>query len=258
MDIATVAGLVLGTVFLVAAVACAPGASFAGFLDYPSLMIVLGGGLASVLICFPLRTLFSATRVLRRVFVNKQQDLRQLGAQLVSLAETARRDGLLALEDRQEEITHPLIRLGIQLAVDGSRPEVIEDILRSEMESAAARHRSGKSIIEQLARFAPAYGLIGTLLGLIIMLGRLNDPESVGPGMAVALITTLYGAVLSNLVLLPFAEKLAHLNKDEMAAMEMIVRAVLAIQSGEHPRIVEQRLNSFVPPRLRVVQRKAA
>lgn len=258
MDLATIVGLLVGFLFLGTAVAVSPGASFHDFLNYPSIMIVVGGAMTSALVCFPLKTFLGAMRSVRQVFVNRPQNRPDLIAQLVSLAETARRDGLLSLENRLPEISHPFIRLGIELAVDGTRPEVVEEILRSEMESVAQRHRSGKSLIDQLGRFAPAYGMIGTLLGLVIMLGQLNDPEAVGPGMAVALVTTLYGSVLANLVLLPFGEKLANLNRDELSAMDMIIRGIVAIQLGEHPRIIQQKLGTFVAPRLRVVHREAA
>ncbi|NUQ61003.1 MAG: MotA/TolQ/ExbB proton channel family protein [Pirellulales bacterium] len=258
MDIATVVGTLLGFAFMAIAILISPGASFGAFLDYPSIMVVIGGAMASVLICFPLRTFFNAPRVLKVVFFNRQPNTRELIEQLVSLAETARRDGLLALESRLEDISNPFIVLGIQMAVDGTRPEVIEDIMRTEIDAVAARHRTGKNLIDQLGKFGPAYGMIGTLLGLILMLGQLDDPDALGPGMAVALITTLYGAILSNSLLLPYSEKLAHLNKEELAAMEIVVRGILGIQSGENPRVIEQKLNTFIPPRQRTVQREAA
>ena len=177
---------------------------------------------------------------------------------IVSLAETARRDGLLALEGRIEEIDNPFVILGIQMAVDGTRPEVIEDIMRTEMDAVAARHSDGKKVVDQAGRFAPAFGMIGTLMGLIIMLGQLDDPDALGPGMAVALITTLYGAVISNVVMLPCAEKLGYLNQRELLVMEIAVRGIMGIQSGENPRVIEQKLTTFIPPRLRTAAEEAA
>jgi chemotaxis protein MotA len=167
------------------------------------------------------------------------------------LAETARRDGLLALEGRMHEVTNSFVKLGIQMAVDGTRPEVIEDIMRTEIDAIATRHRDGKAVMDQLGRFAPAYGMIGTLMGLIMMLSDMSDPSSIGAGMAVALITTLYGAIISNAVFMPFAEKLGFNNKSELNTLEIVVRGVLAIQSGENPRVIEQKLNTFLPPKLR-------
>ncbi|MFH1921094.1 MAG: MotA/TolQ/ExbB proton channel family protein, partial [Planctomycetota bacterium] len=209
MDVATIVGLLLGVSLLVITVAIAPGASFGAFIDYPSMMVVVGGCTAAVLVCFPLKNFLNTGRVFKNVFFNKSEDISKLIKQFVSLAETARRDGLLALEGRIEEVSNPFVVLGIQMAVDGTRPEVIEDIMRTEMDAVATRHQSGKKVLDQMGRFAPAFGMIGTLMGLIMMLGNLEDPSALGPGMAVALITTLYGAIISNVVFLPCAEKLS-------------------------------------------------
>lgn len=258
MDISSVAGLLLGCAFLVIAILIAPGASFGAFIDYPSVMVVIGGATSAVLISFPLKYCLGVAGVMKNIFVNKQDDISELIEQLVSLAETARRDGLLALEGRIEEITNDFIVLGIQMAVDGTRPEVIEDILRTEMDAVATRHQTGKKVLDQMGRFAPAFGMIGTLMGLIIMLGQLDDPDALGPGMAVALITTLYGAVISNLFFLPFAEKLGLINKLELLTMEIVVRGIMGIQSGENPRVIEQKLTTFIPPKLRPHSEEAA
>ena len=158
------------------------------------MIVVVGGSIAAVLMSFPLKNFLCFFGVMKKVFLNKQSDISELIEQIVSLAETARRDGLLALESRVDELENPFIVLGVQMAVDGTRPEVIEDILRTELDAVATRHRDGKAILDQMGRFAPAFGMIGTLMGLIIMLGNMEDPSSIGSGMAVALITTLYGA----------------------------------------------------------------
>jgi chemotaxis protein MotA len=160
---------------------------------------------------------------------------------------------MLALENRSEETAHPFIRLGVELAVDGTRPELLEEVLRSEIDALARRHREGKGMLDQLGRSAPAFGLIGTLLGLIVMLGNISDPSSIAGGMAVALITTLYGAVLSTASLLPMAEKLAYYSRQELLTREIIVRGILAIQAGEHPRLIAQRLQVYLPPQQRAV-----
>jgi chemotaxis protein MotA len=247
MDIASVVGAILGITLLLAAVAMAPNAPFGAFIDYPSAVMVFGGAAASVLICFPLRAVFNFLRVIKKVFFFREPDFHQIVEQMASLAETARRDGLLALEARIDEISHPLLVMGIQLAVDGTRPEVIESILRTEMEALSVRHRGGKAVMDQFGRFAPAFGMIGTLVGLIMMLTNMSDPNTIGPGMAVAMITTLYGAILANLFCLPFSEKLGYQSKRELLAMEVIVRGIMAIQSGENPRVIEQRLRAFAP-----------
>jgi chemotaxis protein MotA len=222
------------------------------------MMVVIGGAVAASMMCFPLKTILSFPLITKKVFLNKPSNTMDLIEQIVSLAETARRDGLLALESRLDEVRHPFIKLGIQMAVDGTRPEVIEDIMRTEIETVAARHRDGRALMDQLGRFAPAYGMIGTLMGLIMMLSNMSDPSSIGAGMAVALITTMYGAIVSNAVFIPFAEKLGFLNKQELSVLEIIIRGVLAIQSGENPRVIEQKLNTFLPPKQRPREEQAA
>jgi chemotaxis protein MotA len=258
MDIATVIGLVAGTAMLLLAILIAPGSSLGAFVDYPSLMVVGGGGICAIFIAFPLKSILSVTGVVKCVFLNKPPEISALISTIVSLAETARRDGLLALEAKMEEIADPFIVLGIQMSVDGTQPEIIEDILRTELDAVATRHRDGKGLLDQLGRFAPAFGMIGTLMGLIIMLGNMSDPSSIGSGMAVALITTLYGAIVSNVFFLPFAEKLGFINKQELLAMEIVVRGIMGIQSGDNPRVIEQKLNTFIPPKARAGSQEAA
>jgi chemotaxis protein MotA len=252
MDLATVIGVTLAIALIIGSIVMG-GASFSTFIDIPSLLVVGGGSLGAVLICFPLRTVLLVPGVTKKVFLNRATDYRAIINQLVSLAETARRDGLLALEAKLGQIDNPFIKLGIQMAIDGTRPEVIESILRSEMEAVATRHKDGKNLYDQMGKYAPAYGMIGTLLGLIMMLSNMSDPSGIGKGMAVALITTLYGSVVANVICLPFAEKLAFLNKQELLSLEIIIRGIMDIQSGENPRVIQQKLSTFLPPKQRVV-----
>ena len=258
MDIATVVGLGLGSVLLIGAILIAPGSSMGAFIDYPSAMVVIGGATAATLISFPLKNFLSVGGVVKNVFFSKPQNIPLLIELIVELAETARRDGLLALESKIDDVDNTFLVLGIQMAVDGTQPDVIEDIMRTDLDAVATRHRDGKSIFDQLGRFGPAFGMIGTLMGLIIMLGNMEDPSSIGAGMAVALITTLYGAILSNLFCLPIAEKLGFINRQEILAREIIVRGIMAIQSGDNPRVIEQKLNTFIPPKLRAGSQEAA
>ncbi|NOX56310.1 MAG: motility protein A [Planctomycetes bacterium] len=258
MDKATVGGLAMGTSLLVLSIMIAPGASFGAFIDYPSMAVVIGGAIAASCIAFPLKTLLQFPRVLRKVLMPNTQDLRPVIAQLVECAEIARRDGVLALENKTQEIEDPFLLLGIQMAVDGTDAELMEKILRSEMEAVAQRHKTGQSLMATLGRYAPAFGMIGTLMGLIIMLGNMDDPEAIGPGMAVALITTLYGAVVSNLLFLPFADKLAFYSKREMEVREIILRGLLSIQEGDNPRVLEQKLKICLPVSERQEEAKAA
>jgi chemotaxis protein MotA len=257
MDIATVVGFILAFGLIIGSILMG-NAPFTAFIDIPSGLVVIGGAMAAALMCFPLKNILAMPMVIKCVFLNKPPSIPELIAQLVSLAETARRDGLLALEGRMEEVEHTFIKLGVQMAVDGTRPEVIEDIMRTEMDAIATRHKDGKSVLDQLGRFAPAYGMIGTLMGLIMMLSDMSDPSSIGAGMAVALITTLYGAIVSNAIFMPFAEKLGFINKLELLELEIVIRGILAIQSGENPRVIQQKLGTFLPPKQRASEEEAA
>lgn len=256
MDISTIVGLLLG-VFLMLASIMIGGAPFSIFIDYPSIMVVFGGALSAVMICYPLKAVFAMPKIMLKVVLNKEPNIQETITQIVSLAETARRDGLLALESRMSEIKDPFIKLGVQMAIDGTKPEVIEDIMRTEIESMASRHSFGKGIMDQIGKYAPAFGMIGTLMGLVMMLQNMSDPSAIGVGMAVALLTTMYGAVLSNMFALPFAEKLGFYNRSELHGKEIVIKGVMALQSGENPRVIEQKLSTFLHPKQRK-QEKAA
>ena len=246
MDKATVVGVVVAVVLLLGAIAIAPGSSFGAFIDYPSLAVVVGGGIAATMIAFPMGQFFSMPMIVKKAVLPNPPEMAPAIKTLVECAEIARREGVLALENKVQDIEDPFILLGIQMAVDGSDTELIESVLRTEMVATSARHKTGKSLLETLGRYAPAFGMIGTLLGLIIMLGNMDDPAAIGPGMAVALLTTLYGALVSNVFALPFADKLAFYTKEEMQIREVIVQGILAIQNGDNPRIVEQKLSTYL------------
>lgn len=246
MDIASVVGLLLAIGLIIGSILLGS-APFTAFIDIPSVMVVIGGAIAAALISFPLASMLKAPKIALKVLLNKSEDRLELIKQIVSLAETARRDGLLALESKIAEIQHPLVRSGIQMAVDGTTPEIVEEVLRTEVEAMVTRHREGKGIMDQLGRFAPAYGMIGTLMGLIMMLQDMSDPSGIGAGMAVALITTLYGAIVANVFFSPFAEKLGLMSRQELVGMEIAIRGVMAIQSGESPRAIDQKLQTFLP-----------
>jgi chemotaxis protein MotA len=256
MDISSLVGFLLACGLILSSIMMGK-APFSAFIDLPSFMVVIGGAMAAGMMSFPLKQFLAAPLVMIKVFLNKPDNVPDLIEQIVKLAEVARRDGLLALESSLEEVTNGFIKLGIQMAVDGTRPEVIEDILRTEIDAVATRHRDGKALMDQMGRFAPAYGMIGTLMGLIMMLSDMSDPSGIGAGMAVALITTLYGAIAANVCFQPFAEKLGFINKEELLSMEIVVRGIMAIQQGENPRVIQQKLNTFLPAKLRVGQEAA-
>lgn len=258
MDKATIIGLGLGIGLLVLAIAIAPGSKFSAFWDSASFAVVVGGAIAAGFIAFPMKTMFGVPKVVMKVFFPKQESLSPVINQLVEFAEIARRDGILALESKTDEIKDPFILLGIQMAVDGTDAEMMETILRSEIMAVAERHKTGKATMDTIGRYAPAFGMIGTLMGLIIMLGNMDDPAAIGPGMAVALITTMYGALVSNLFCLPFADKLAFYSKREMETREVILRGILSIQDGDNPRVLEQKLKTILPPNEREAEQKMA
>ena len=256
MDVTTIGGLILGFLMMGCALAFMGmsgegGINLAGFIDPPAIMMVLGGGTAVMLVGFPLPRVLSMFPIAKKLFFRKKENPSELIQGVVKLAEVARRDGLLALEKKTKDIKDPFVALGIQMAVDGIKPEIVEEIMRTEIESMETRHNEGRKVLETIGRCGPAFGMIATLLGLVMMLGNLSNAASIGPSMAVALIGTLYGAVTANLICIPMAEKLACLNHEEVLIKEIVMRGVLSIQSGDSPRVVEQKLITFLPPKMR-------
>lgn len=252
MDIATLIGMVLGSVLIVGSILLG-GGDIGNFFDPPSVAVVIGGSIAALLVCFPVKELTNFVSVFKNVLFNEQRDISEIIGGMVALSETARRDGILALEERIEEIKDPFLVLGIRMSVDGMSPEVVEAVMRTEMDAVENRHEMGKSVMAAMGTYAPSFGMIGTLIGLVLMLANM-DPDKIGAGMAVALLTTLYGAIISNLFCLPMVNKLGYYNEKEMLSMEITVRGVIAIQAGENPRVIKQKLSTFVPPKYRVAE----
>ena len=253
MDLATIVGATAGFGLLIMGMALG-GASFSSFVDYPSVAIVIGGSLAALLVSYPLAHVLGMGKIVKNCFVHESRNVTSLIEDLVRYAEIARRDGILALENMTRDISDPFIVKGVQMAVDGTDPELIEQVLRGELDSLSERHGRGKSMVEALGKYAPAFGMIGTLIGLVVMLKSMGSDggmDKIGQGMAVALITTLYGAILANLLFLPLAEKLTYYTNEELLLKEIVVRGVMSIQSGDNPRVVEQKLSTFLPPNMR-------
>ncbi len=249
MDIATLIGLLSGVGLIVWAIM--QKSDLDSFVDPASVAIVIGGAVAAALIGNPLKDFLGVAKVIKNAFFAKASDPRKLIEDLVGYAEIARRDGILSLESTTKEIEDEFVVRGIQMAVDGTDPELIEQILTSEVDALVERHSHGKALLDGVGRYAPAFGMIGTLIGLVCMLQDMDDPSKIGPGMAVALLTTLYGALLANLVALPLADKLGVRSDEELLSKMIILRGVMSIQSGDNPRIVEQKLKTFLPPVLR-------
>lgn len=257
MDLATVIGSVLGW-FLVIAAILVGGSSLLGFIDPPSVLLVIGGTIAAVMIAFPFASLKKLPSVCMKSIFAKPSSPHELIKTLVEFAEVARRDGVLSLESAAAEVDDPFIKRGIQMAVDGTDPELIEMILEAELENQVMRHQQGKAILDGIGKYAPALGMIGTLIGLVAMLANMDDPSKIGAGMAVALLTTLYGALIANLVFLPMADKLSLRSGEEVLIKTIIIHGVMAIQSGDNPRIVEQKLETYLPPTGRVPEEESA
>ena len=249
MDIATIIGLILGASLVGYAMLSGGGAD--AFISPSSVMIVIGGAIASVMTSFPLAKFLMAGKIFSKTLKHKEQSTQKLIDDLVGYAEIARRDGILSLENATKNAEDPFIIKGIQMAVDGTDPELIDQIMNNELEAIAERHDVGKAIFDAIGRYAPAYGMIGTLVGLILMLRSMDDPASLGPNMAIALITTLYGSMFANMFALPIADKLGMRNDEELLFKTIIIKGVMSIQSGDNPRIVEQKLKTFLPPSMR-------
>lgn len=249
MDVTTLLGIIVGVGLVGAAIQI--GGSVRSFIDVPSVMITIGGTIAATLINFGVDDIKNVLRVTRIAFTQTPPQLTATISELISLAEVARREGLLALDRSLGKLGDDFLKHGLQLVVDGVDPAVIREILETDLEAIEDRHRMGRKLFDQMALFAPAFGMIGTLIGLIQMLRNINNPSAIGPGMAVALVTTFYGAVLAYLVFIPISGKLAVRSQEEALQKEILIEGILAIQSGDNPRIVEEKLRAFLPPAMR-------
>jgi len=252
LDIMTISGLVAGIVFMVSALII--GGSINFFWSVNSVLITVGGSLAAVLINFTLQDLKNVRAALKQAFVTDLMAPEELIGIFGDLARKARREGLLALEDDVDRLNDPFFAKGIQMMVDAMEPETIRDILETDIACMARRHEIGRGFFQTWGTLAPSFGLIGTLIGLIQMLARLDNPELLGPSMALALVTTFYGALLAYMILLPLAGKLKLRSEQEVGLHQMMLEGVISIQSGVNPRILEERLRSFVAPKLRSQQ----
>ncbi|SEO84386.1 chemotaxis protein MotA [Amphibacillus marinus] len=247
-DILTPIGIVLG--FLLVGYGIVDTSSFAGFLAFiniPSIIIVFGGVIAAILVNFKKDHLKLTGRVLKESFSQGEYNLKELIDLFEGLSERARREGLLSLENELTEIDDAFIKKGILLAIDGIEPEVIHDIMDAEITAMEERHQKGRLIFEKAGEYAPAWGMIGTLIGLVLMLMDLDDPAALGPQMAVAMLTTFYGALLANLVFLPIASKLEGKTDEEVFLKQIIIEGVIGVQSGQNPRILKEKLVAFLP-----------
>ncbi len=247
VDIATLIG-VIGAIALIVWSIAMGGGSLIVFFNVPSIVVVLGGTIMALLANFPLPKVVGMIAVVKKTLQTSQIQPEVLIKRLVSYAEQARKEGMLALEDHSENEENLFLRKGLRLAVDGTDPALLNQILENDIEQQQARHQEGKKILNAGGVYAPAFGMIGTLIGLVKMLANMEDPSQIGIGMAVALLTTFYGAVMANAFFIPLAGKLEGRSQEEVLMRYMIIEGVMGIQSGDSPRIVEEKLKSYLTP----------
>jgi len=246
-DALTPIGFIVGFSMLILGIVTNGGITgFMSFIDLSSMLVVFGGMIAALLVSFPVKEMRHIFTVIRQAFSHREQNLSQLIKTFVALSERARREGLLSLEVELEKVEDPFIRKGILLAVDGIEPNVINDIMQAEITAMEERHRKGRSLLEKAGEYAPAWGMIGTLIGLVLMLNNLDDPSGLGPNMAIALVTTFYGVLLANLVFLPLASKLALKTEEEVFLKQIVIEGVIGVQSGQNPKLLEEKLSAFL------------
>ena len=251
MDIATIVGLLGAFGLIVSAID-----DLGAFIDTPSMLIVVGGSIMVVMLRSSLGEFLGAVSVLGKTFKNKLDDQGQLIEQIVELGTIARKDGMIALEG--QEIANPFLAKAISMLVDRTDASVIKGSLEREKNATKMRHDQGAKIFSSWGEIAPAMGMIGTLIGLVQMLGNMSDPKAIGPAMAVALLTTMYGAILANVFCLPIAMKLGNQADIEEASNEMIIEGILFIQDGGNPRVLGDVLAAFLSPKARLKLAPAA
>ncbi len=262
MGISTIIGIIIGIFAIL--YGCTEGHfnpdHLKSFIDVIAIVLLVGGMISVLFIGFPLKQVMNLPSVLMITIRAKSESPVELINKLVQFAEIARRDGILALEGVTESIKDPFLVRGIQLAVDGTDPELIEKIMSTELDGLVERHTVNKRMLDKLTLYTPSWALAATVIGLILMFKALKkdvDPGEIGKGFAIALTATMYGVLGANAVWGPLGDKLMIIHEEEMLIKNIIVRGVLAIQSGDNPRIVEQKLRVFLPPKLRATETKA-
>jgi chemotaxis protein MotA len=250
VDLATLIGLLLGCGGIIGGMVM-EGGNPAALLNIPSIVIVFGGTLGAAMISFPLPRIIGLVGVLMNAFFDKGHDPRHTADLLVSLAEQSRREGLLSLESKAQGITDPFIKKSLLLMIDGTDPERLRSIMEIELAAREQRHEEGLAVLETMGGFAPTMGIIGTVLGLINVLSNLSDTSTLGHKIAGAFIATFYGVFSANIIFLPLGNKLKARMKHEAHVGEMSLEGVISIQAGDNPRIVREKLDGFLPPKLR-------
>jgi len=249
MDIATVLGVI--SAFGLVLVAIFMGGGLGLFINIPALMIVVGGTLGATMINYPLKEVLGVLKVVQKAFFTKNIPIDELIKKFLDFARKSRKEGILSLEGDIKEVSDEFLKRGVQLSIDGLEPQEINNLLETELDFLRSRHQLGAEIFTTMGTYAPALGMIGTLIGLVQMLKSMDDPSTIGPAMAVALLTTFYGSVMANIVCMPIAGKLRTRSKEETLTKEMTIQGVISLSNGDNPRILEQKLYAFVPPNQR-------
>lgn len=259
MDLATILGLIFGLVFTIYGIMTGPdgATSIFNFYDRPSIFITIGGAFSSVLTSFTLKGTLEGLKgfliALKGIKVNEGETIKTI----IDLSNVARKEGLLALEEAANNLGDEFLKKGILLIVDGTDPELVRGIMETELDSIEARHGNVVRFWETVAAMGPAWGMIGTLIGLINMLKNLSDMSTIGPNMSIALLTTFYGSALANWIAIPIAAKLRDSNSTEIMIKEVVIEGILSIQAGENPRVIEEKLKSFLSPKQRRLMSEA-
>jgi len=243
VDLATLIGVLAAWILIIGTIALGSGAMV--FVNIPSMIIVIGGTIAVVMMRFTLSQFIGSFKMAMKAFMYKAETPEELITVVVHLAAVARKEGLLALEN--QEINNPVLEKGVNLLVDGHEPAIVRKALTTEMNETVSRHRIGQDLFKAMGDAGPAMGMIGTLVGLVQMLSNMSDPKSIGPAMAVALLTTLYGAMIANMFALPVSDKLALRSQEEQMNKVIIIESILGIQDGQNPKVLEELLNNFLP-----------
>jgi chemotaxis protein MotA len=250
MDLATIIGLVLAWGAFFGSVVM-EGGELKSMMIPSAAVLVFGGTIGATMMCFPLSAIIGLPNVTKKAFLGGKEDVGAVIKLLVGFAEKARREGLLALEEEARDVHDTFLKKGIQLAIDGTDPELVREIMETDVIFLGKRHHEGANIYATMGGFAPTLGVIGTVSGLVHMLANLSDPGTMGPSIAAAFIATLYGVSSANLIFLPLSNKLKVISHEEVLVREIITEGILSIQAGDNPRIVEEKLKSFLSPKLR-------
>lgn len=245
MDISTIIGLVTAVGFVIFAI----GGNIGTFFDINSIAIVFGGTIGATFVRYPIKMIAGLLPVTMKTLFVKLESPDEMIRKIISLSVEAKKNGILGLE--KVKIENSFLKKGVQLAIDGVEPELIDAVLNIDIAATTQRHENGSGMLSSAGDSAPAFGMIGTLIGLVLMLQNMDDPKAIGPSMALALLTTLYGTLLANIFLLPLADKLRYYHDEEILLKRLIVNGILSIANGDHPAVVQEKLASFLKPESR-------